>query len=76
MDLQKNKWLTQEIRVDNGSEFISSKLENWAHSRQVKPGKPAKNEYIERFNRAFREDIWIREYNNERSHDTLGGAPS
>jgi putative transposase len=50
------------IRVDNGPEFISIKLEIWAESHQIKlehikPGKPAQNAYIERFNRTYREDV-------------------
>lgn len=60
--IAEERGLPQEIRVDNGPEFISVKLENWAHSKNVrlehiKPGKPAQNAYIERFNRTFREDV-------------------
>jgi putative transposase len=52
----------QCIRVDNGPEFISSRLAFWAsqngvHIDHIKPGKPAQNAYIERFNRTYREDI-------------------
>jgi len=52
----------KQIRLDNGPEFISHRLENWAkeHNIQlvhIQPGKPAQNAYIERFNRTFREDI-------------------
>ena len=50
------------IRVDNGPEFISKKLESWAQQNNVQiqhiqPGKPAQNGYIERFNRTYREEI-------------------
>jgi len=50
------------IRMDNGPELISKRLENWAREKQVtlrhiQPGKPAQNAYIERFNRTFREDV-------------------
>ena len=52
----------KQIRMDNGPELISQRLENWAKEQQVdllhiQPGKPAQNAYIERFNRTFREDV-------------------
>ncbi len=52
----------KQIRLDNGTEFISQRLENWAKQHKIQlvhiqPGKPAQNAYIERFNRTFREDI-------------------
>jgi putative transposase len=51
-----------QIRMDNGPELISHRLESWAkeHSitlAHIQPGKPAQNAYIERFNRTFREDV-------------------
>ena len=50
------------IRVDNGPEFISTKLKEWCDKRSItlsyiQPGKPMQNAYIERFNRLYREDI-------------------
>ncbi len=50
------------IRSDNGPEFISKRLEQWAATHQVKldfiePGKPAQNAYIERFNRTYRDEV-------------------
>lgn len=52
----------KQIRLDNGPEFISHRLQSWANDRQIslahiQPGKPAQNAYIERFNRTFREDV-------------------
>ncbi|OBT09343.1 transposase [Vibrio sp. UCD-FRSSP16_10] len=52
----------QKIRMDNGPEFISLKLAEWAEENQVelefiKPGKPTQNSYIERFNRTYRDAI-------------------
>ncbi|GAA6152206.1 hypothetical protein NBRC116587_16250 [Pseudoteredinibacter isoporae] len=84
-----------KLRMDNGPEFISTALAEWAEDHGVelefiKPGKPTQNSYVERFNRTYRDEIlnmyvfrtlnevreltenWIREYNEERPHDSLG----
>lgn len=50
------------IRVDNGSENISSTMLNWANQHAItlkfiEPGKPAQNGFIERFNRNYREEV-------------------
>ncbi len=57
-------WRAQptQIRMDNGPELISQRLESWAKERQIEllhiqPGKPAQNAYIERFNRTYREEV-------------------
>ena len=52
----------EQLRVDNGPEFISGKLNKWCIKHDIElefiqPGKPAQNAYIERFNRTYREDI-------------------
>lgn len=49
------------IRVDQGSEFISRKLDLWAYMKGVtldfsRPGKPTDNAFIESFNGKFRAD--------------------
>jgi len=84
----------KQLRMDNGPEFISATLAEWAEEHHIKlefikPGTPTQNSYIERFNRTYRDEIlnmyvfktlnevreltenWIREYNEERPHDSL-----
>lgn len=52
-----------QIRCDNGPEYISTKLAEWAFKRAVKlvfiqPGNPQQNAYAERYNRTVRYD-WL-----------------
>lgn len=56
----------ESIRCDNGPEYISFTLKQWAKSRNIKlnyiqPGNPQQNAYIERFNRTVRYD-WLNQY--------------
>jgi putative transposase len=49
------------IRVDNGPEFISKALDQWAYENEVtldfsRPGKPTDNAFIESFNGSFRDE--------------------
>jgi len=51
------------LRCDNGPEYISQKLKDWAHSKgitilYIQPGNPQQNAYIERYNRTVRYD-WL-----------------
>ena len=54
------------IRCDNGPEYISAALQNWASRRGVRieyiqPGNPQQNAYVERFNRTVRYE-WLAQY--------------
>jgi putative transposase len=51
----------ESITVDNGSEFASSLMDRWAHSRGIRldfirPGKPVENGFIESFNCRLRDE--------------------
>ena len=54
------------IRCDNGPEYVSAALTNWAARQRIcieyiQPGKPQQNAYIERYNRTVRYD-WLSQY--------------
>ncbi len=59
--LKLNYGLPKTIKVDNGSEFISKAMDEWAHRNNVKldfsrPGKPTDNAFIESFNGRLRQE--------------------
>jgi putative transposase len=54
------------IRCDNGPEYVSGTLLQWAAQQQIRieyiqPGKPQQNAYVERFNRTVRYD-WLAQH--------------
>ena len=59
--LSKSRDLPKRIRVDNGPEFISKILDQWAYYNRVeldfiRPGKPTDNGIIEAFNGRLRQE--------------------
>jgi putative transposase len=54
------------IRVDNGPEYVSGKLQTWAQKRgiglfYIQPGKPQQHAYVERYNRTVRQE-WLGQF--------------
>jgi len=57
----------QVIRCDNGPEYISAAIQNWAADwgirlEYIQPGNPQQNAYVERFKRTVRYE-WLSQYN-------------
>jgi len=60
--LKEFRGLPQIIRVDNGPEFISHKLDQWCRQHKItlvfiQPGKPMQNAYVERCNGNIRKEL-------------------
>lgn len=58
---QYHRVVPKRIQVDNGSEFISKKIDRWAYENNVtldysRSGKPTDNPFIESFNGSFRDE--------------------
>jgi len=59
--LAQERGLPEEITCDNGSEFVSRRLQAWCAQkgvllRYIAPGKPMQNGHAESFNGRFREE--------------------
>lgn len=59
--LSEERGLPEAITVDNGPEFISQVMDEWAYRREVKldfirPGKPTDNPFVESFHDKFRDE--------------------
>ena len=59
--LAEFRGLPQSVTLDNGPEFISKALDEWAYRQQlqlrfIEPGKPQQNCYVESFNGKFRDE--------------------
>lgn len=66
-ELGQAKGFPESIRIDNGPEFISKQLDEWAYRHGIKldfirPGKPTDNSYIESFNGKFRDECLSQHY--------------
>lgn len=60
--LKHERGLPEQIRLDNGPEFISAELIDWCEQHRVElayiePGKPQQNGFAERFNGSFRREF-------------------
>lgn len=60
--LKQYRGLPKMIRVDNGPEFISAKLDLWCKENKItlvfiQPGKPTQNAYVERCNGNIRREL-------------------
>jgi putative transposase len=59
--ITKKRRTPKTIRVDNGPEFVSKVLDQWAYRNGVtldfsRPGKPTDNAYVESFNGSLRDE--------------------
>jgi putative transposase len=71
------------IRVDNGPEFVSKVLDQWAYRNGVtldfsRPGKPTDNAYVESFNGSLRDEClnvnWFLSLQDARGKIEVGGG--
>lgn len=52
----------QQVRLDNGTEFVPAAIPDWAEQRDValssiQPGKPMQNGFVKRFNGSYRRGV-------------------
>jgi putative transposase len=60
-DLKRQRGLPGQIRSDNGPEFTSRALDQWAYEQGIRwhyiqPGRPMENGYVESFNGRMRDE--------------------
>jgi len=69
-ELKRRRGLPRQIRSDNGPEFLSRAVDQWAyeqglHWHTIQPGRPMENGYVESFNGRFRDEClnenWFRD---------------
>ena len=70
----QERGMPEAIQVDNGPEFISRVVDQWAYAKGValhfiEPGKPVQNAFIESFNGKFRDECL-----NQNWFTSLGNA--
>ena len=60
-ELRQRRGLPRQIRSDNGPEFVSRAVDQWAYERSlqwhtIQPGRPMQNGYVESINGRFRDE--------------------
>src|SRR5580704_5707541 len=60
-ELKHKRGLPRQIRSDNGPEFVSHAVDQWAYEQglqwhTIQPGRPMENGYVESFNGRFRDE--------------------
>ncbi len=60
-ELKQRRGLPRQIRSDNGPEFVSRAVDQWAFEQglrwhTIQPGRPMENGYVESFNGRFRDE--------------------
>jgi putative transposase len=60
-ELKALRGLPRQIRSDNGPEFVSRSVDQWAYEQglqwhTIQPGRPMENGYVESFNGRFRDE--------------------
>jgi putative transposase len=60
-ELKQRRGLPRQIRSDNGPEFVSRAVDQWAYEQglqwhTIRPGRPMENGYVESFNGRFRDE--------------------
>jgi putative transposase len=60
--LIENRAKPKTIRVDNGPEFISARLQQWCEEQKIElqfiqPGRPMQNGFVERNNGSLRKEL-------------------
>src|SRR5450755_678740 len=73
-ELKHSRGLPRQIRSDNGPEFVSRAVDQWAYEQglqwhTIQPGRPMENGYVESFNGRFRDECL-----NENWFSTLADA--
>ena len=75
-ELKQRRGLPRQIRSDNGPEFVSRAVDQWAYEQglewhTIQPGRPMENGYVESFNGRFRDEClnenWFRDLADART---------
>ena len=81
--LRQSRGLPARIVIDNGTEFTSKVLDQWAYENKIglhfiTPGRPIENGYIESYYGKFREEClnghWFLTLDDARENIEAGGA--